>query len=70
MLLMLFTAIVSLLMPAQLGTLFFNHFGYIHLLSLLTLYAVPAGYLYPINLKIRVSELHRVFNTRRVNAVM
>ncbi|GGP67252.1 hypothetical protein GCM10009409_35420 [Shewanella saliphila] len=26
--------------------------------------------IYPINLKIRVSELHRVFNTRRVNAVM
>ncbi len=46
MLLMLFTATVSLFMPAQLGPLFFNHFGYIHLLSLLTLYAVPAGYFY------------------------
>ncbi|GAA0779658.1 hypothetical protein GCM10009193_32350 [Shewanella aestuarii] len=28
------------------------------------------GSIYPNNLKIRVSELHRVFNTRRVNAVM
>ncbi|XQW83838.1 DUF2306 domain-containing protein [Thalassotalea piscium] len=46
MVLMLITAVISLLMPAQLGTLFFNHFGYIHLLSLLTLYAVPAAYFY------------------------
>ncbi|RPA58166.1 DUF2306 domain-containing protein [Shewanella frigidimarina] len=46
MVLMLFTAIVSLFMPAQLGASFLNHFGYIHLLSLLTLYAVPAGYFY------------------------
>jgi uncharacterized membrane protein len=46
MVLMLFTAIVSLFMPAQLGSSFLNHFGYIHLLSLLTFYAVPAAYFY------------------------
>ncbi|WP_282110126.1 hypothetical protein [Shewanella algicola] len=39
-------AMVSLFMPAHLGLLFFNHFGYIHLLNLLTLYAVPTGYFY------------------------
>jgi uncharacterized membrane protein len=46
MVLMLITAIISLFMPAQLGSTFLNHFGYIHLLSLLTLYAVPAAYFY------------------------
>ncbi|MGB1262461.1 MAG: DUF2306 domain-containing protein [Cognaticolwellia sp.] len=44
--LMLVTAIVSLFMPAQVGSRIFSHFGYIHLLSLLTLYAVPAAYFY------------------------
>ena len=46
MVLMLITALISLSMPAQLGPTFLNHFGYIHLLSLLTLYAVPAAYIY------------------------
>jgi uncharacterized membrane protein len=46
MLLMLITAVITLIMPAQLGATFLGHFGYIHLLSLLTLYAVPAAIIY------------------------
>ena len=53
MVLMLITALVSFLMPAQLGSRFLNHFGYIHLLSLLTLYAVPAAYFYIKNGNVR-----------------
>ncbi|MCV6590316.1 MAG: DUF2306 domain-containing protein [Marinobacterium sp.] len=41
--LMLITAITSLLMPAKVGPVFLNHFGYIHLLSGLTIYAVPTA---------------------------
>lgn len=46
MVLMLVTAVITLFMPAQLGTTFLGHFGYIHLLSFLTLYAVPAAIIY------------------------
>lgn len=41
MLLMVFTASVSLFMPAQIGQTLFGHFGPIHLLSVLVLYSVP-----------------------------
>ena len=44
MLLMLFTAIVTLLMPAHVGPQLLNHFGWIHLFSLLTIYTVPTAY--------------------------
>ena len=44
MVLMLVTASTSLFMKAQLGPLLFSHFGYIHLLSFLTIYAVPVAY--------------------------
>jgi uncharacterized membrane protein len=44
MVLMLFTAIVTLFMEAIIGPLFLNHFGYIHLLSLFVLYTVPTAY--------------------------
>ena len=44
MALMLFTAIVTLFMNAQVGPLFLNHFGYLHLLSLLVLRTVPLAY--------------------------
>ena len=40
---LLITALVSLLMPARVGPAWLNHFSCIHLLSLLTLYAVPAA---------------------------
>lgn len=46
MVLMLATATISLFMPAQLGPALGGHFGFIHLLSVLTLYAVPAAYFY------------------------
>ena len=44
MLLMLFTAVVTLFMPADVGGRFLNHFGWIHLFSFLTLWTVPTAY--------------------------
>ena len=44
MILMFFTAFVTLFMPADVGPRFLNHFGYIHLLSFLTLWTVPSAY--------------------------
>jgi len=44
MLLMLFTTLVTLFMSAEIGPTLFNHFGFIHLLSLLVLYLVPSAY--------------------------
>ncbi len=44
MLLMLFTAIVTLFMSAEVGSTIFNHFGFIHLFSFLVLYSVPSAY--------------------------
>lgn len=45
MILMLITAMITLFMPAQVGPTLFNHFGWLHLFSLLTLEGVPSGYL-------------------------
>ncbi len=45
MVLMLFTAIVSLFMPAYVGGRVLNHFGWIHLFSFLTFWTVPTAYL-------------------------
>ena len=44
MVLMLFTAMVTLFMSAQVGPALFDHFGLIHLLSVLVLYSVPSAY--------------------------
>ena len=44
MMLMLFTAMVTLFMSAQVGPTLFDHFGFIHLLSVLVLYSVPSAY--------------------------
>ncbi len=44
MILMLITAIVTLFMPAHVGAKVFNHFGWIHLFSFLTIYTVPTAY--------------------------
>ncbi|CZF81183.1 hypothetical protein GCE9029_02446 [Grimontia celer] len=41
MLLMIATAISTLFIPAQVGPQVFYHFGYIHILSIVTLYTVP-----------------------------
>ncbi len=43
--LMLATATVTLFMSAKVGPRFLNHFGFIHLFSVLVLYNVPAAYL-------------------------
>ena len=42
--LMLFTAFITLFMEALVGPKFLNHFGFLHLLSLLVLYTVPTAY--------------------------
>ena len=41
--LMMVTAIITLFMPAYVGSQFLNHFGYIHIFSFLTLYSVPTA---------------------------
>lgn len=45
MLLMLFTAVITLFMPALVGPRVLNHFGWIHLFSFLTIYTVPTAYI-------------------------
>ena len=45
MILMLFTAMVTLFMSAEVGPTIFNHFGWIHLFSFLTIYTVPTAYI-------------------------
>ena len=45
MILMLFTALITLWMPADVGGRFLNHFGWIHLFSFLTIWTVPTAYL-------------------------
>jgi len=45
MVLMMFTAIVTLFMPAHVGPRLFNHLGYLHAFSFLTIYTVPTAYL-------------------------
>jgi uncharacterized membrane protein len=43
MVLMVVTAFITLWMPAVVGPRFLQHFGFIHLFSLLTLWTVPAA---------------------------
>jgi len=45
MILMLITALVTLFMPARVGATIFNHFGWIHTFSILTLYTIPTAYI-------------------------
>ncbi|MBT29093.1 MAG: hypothetical protein CMO01_05460 [Thalassobius sp.] len=45
MALMIFTAFVSLWMPARVGGNILGHFGWIHVFSLLTIYTVPTAIL-------------------------
>lgn len=45
MILMIITAIITLFMPSHVGPRIFNHFGWIHSFSFLTLYTVPTAYL-------------------------
>jgi len=43
--LMIVTATIALFMPARVGPTLLGHFGFIHLLCLLTIYAAPKAYL-------------------------
>jgi len=45
MILMMITAGITLFMPAKVGPTIFNHFGWIHSFSFLTIYTVPTAYL-------------------------
>ena len=45
MLLMLITSILTLFMQAHVGPRLFNHFGFLHLFSVLTIYTVPTAYI-------------------------
>lgn len=45
MVLMLVTAAITLFMPAAVGPKILNHFGFIHLFSVLTIATVPRAYL-------------------------
>jgi uncharacterized membrane protein len=45
MILMLVTATATLFIRAQVGPTIFNHFGWIHSFSFLTIYTVPTAYL-------------------------
>lgn len=45
MVLMLVTSIISLFMQAHVGPRILNHFGFLHLFSLLTIYTVPTAYI-------------------------
>lgn len=42
--LMLATGLITLAMPAHVGSQFLNHFGFIHTFSVLTLFSVPTAY--------------------------
>lgn len=44
MILMGITGVLTLFIPAQVGQRVFNHFGVLHLLSLLTMYSVPKAW--------------------------
>jgi uncharacterized membrane protein len=44
MVLMLATGFITLAMPAEVGPRFLNHFGFIHIFSLLALFNVPLAY--------------------------
>lgn len=45
MVLMLATGFITLAMPAEVGPRFLNHFGFIHIFSLLALVNVPIAYI-------------------------
>lgn len=44
MLLMLATGFITLIMPAEVGPRFLNHFGFIHIFSFLAVFGVPLAY--------------------------
>ena len=44
MLLMFFTAAVTLLMPARVGPTLFGHIGFIHIFSCIVIYEIPMAY--------------------------
>ena len=60
MVLMAATAIVVLFMEAKVGPLFLGHFGFIHILSAVTLFSVPRAYFAARSGNIRAHRLHMI----------
>jgi uncharacterized membrane protein len=56
MILMLFTAFITLFMSAKVGPTLLNHFGWIHLFSFLTIYTVPSAYFAIKNKNVKVHK--------------
>lgn len=60
MVLMLATGFITLAMPAQVGPQILNHFGFIHIFSLLALINVPTAYLAARRGNIRVHRFNMI----------
>ncbi len=58
--LMLFSATVPLFTEAQVGPVLLNHFGYLHLLSLLVLRTVPLAYIAAKRGNIKAHKRHMI----------
>ena len=56
-----FTGLLTLFMPAQVGPTLWNHFGLLHLLSILTIWSVPRAW---IAIKNGQVEVHKTAMTR------
>jgi uncharacterized membrane protein len=60
MLLMLITACITLFMSAEVGPSLFGHFGFIHLLSVLVIYTVPAALIIAKSGNIQAHRFHMI----------
>jgi uncharacterized membrane protein len=60
MVLMLVTAVITLLMPAAAGPQFLGHFGFIHLFSVLTVSSVPLAYFAAKRHDVRAHKSHMI----------
>lgn len=58
--LMLATGIITLFMSAKVGPTFLGHFGFIHLISLYTLYIVPSAYIAARRGNIKTHKMHMI----------
>ncbi len=60
LILMLLTALISLLMKAEVGPRIVDHFGFIHLFSFFVLYSVPAAILAVRNQNLSAHKSHMI----------
>jgi uncharacterized membrane protein len=57
---MLLTALITMFMPAHVGPVVMDHFGFIHLFSVLVLYAVPAAFIAARKGNVKIHIYHMV----------